>query len=158
MKRILLLLCAVLLGAFNANAAAPYTCKGTAFIYEGKSYDLREHGPINAVMSCKPAGRHIVIEGHVNPRNGIYLIFDTKTRSFVRELAGANLIWKGNDVQSCVYSFWADILDWDGNTVASVPLEGREYIRSLSFTTDGRLAVLIAGGAEDRTVFIPLRR
>jgi len=132
-------------------AAVDYSVAGTVFTYDGVSYDLREQGPlINAITDVRPCGGVIVLYGHVNPNVGVYCIFDTEQRTFVKSLAGANLTWTGDDVTTAVYSFWSDIFDYHENLIASCELGPSEFICGLALEAD-RLTVAIYGDEGDRT-------
>lgn len=129
-----------------AHAEPPYRTEGTVFIYHGEPYDLTEQSPsINAITQVRRAGKYYVIEGHVNPNNSVYCVFDTETERFIKKLTGANLIWQGDDLTTAVYSFWSEILDYKGNTVASCDLSEGEYIYSLGFDDDGAVLAAIMG-------------
>lgn len=80
-----------------------------------------------------------------------YLVFDTETEQFVKDIAGTNLIWRGDDLTTAVYSFWSEFYDYEGRCLASVELpEDGSYIGELAFSEDGAgLIVTILSGSGD---------
>lgn len=136
------------------GAAEPYSVQGTVFTYNGVEYDLTEQSAaVNAIMDVRQAGDYLVIDGHVGPQNGVYCIFDTKTESFVKTIAGANLVWRGDDLSTAVYCFWSDVLDYDGNVLMQCDLADGEYIYDLSFSEDGQaiLITIVSNDGAERT-------
>lgn len=130
----------------DAHAEPPYRTEGTVFTYHGEAYDLTEQNPaVNAITQVRRAGQYYVIEGHVNPNNGVYCVFDTETERFIKTLVGANLTWQGDDLATAVYSFWNEILDYEENTIAVCDLAEGEYIYSLGFDDDGAVLAAIMG-------------
>ncbi len=135
-----------------------YTVDGTTFFYNGTAYDITERSPsVNAIVGCTAVGPHLVIEGHVGPKNGVYSIFNTETESFEKDIMECNLIWCGEDISTAVYSFWEGIYSYDGTRIAAISLDvPAEYIRELAFTEDASLLVTVSGESDDRTERIPL--
>ena len=114
---------------------------GTVFTYNGVSYDLAEqYGSINAITDIRRAGKYLVIDGHVGPKNGMYCIFDTESEAFVKSFPGANLIWRDDDLSTGVYSYWSKVYDYEGRILGEIPLTWADYIESLRFT-DGNLEI-----------------
>ena len=137
---------------------APYSVDGPVFTYDGTAYDLQEISPlIDTTLSCRTAGNYIVLEGHVNPRNSVYCIFDTDTRAFVRDIAGANLTWYDDDITTAVYNFWSEIYDYDDNLIATADTGENGFIRSLTFSEDRTaLEVTVENGTGTEVQTIPL--
>ncbi|MCR4784536.1 MAG: hypothetical protein K6A35_08505 [bacterium] len=123
----------------SAQTGTPsYYYEGVKFYYNGHEYDITDQVKlINSIMSCKPAGKYLVIDGHVGPKNGCYCIFNTETESFERDIVGSNLIWRGDDLSTAVYSNWCDVCSYDGTVLASFKLAPYEFIEDLQFTADG---------------------
>lgn len=120
---------------YAETGAEFHYARGTVFTYNGVGYDLTEqYGDINAITDIRKAGKYLVIDGHVGPRNGMYCIFDTETGSFVKSFPGANLIWQGDDLMTGVYSYWNRVYDYNGRILGEVPLTWADYIESLRFT------------------------
>jgi len=112
---------------------------GTVFRFGDKEYDLQERAPaVNALTACNVVGNHIVIEGHVGPKNGVYFIFNAETETFENELDGVNLIWHSDSIETVVYSFWEEIRTYSGELIGCVPVpEGRQpLILQLAFVDD----------------------
>jgi|GEM_PF-7034958 len=135
-----------------------YSFTGTVFTYNGVEYDIRDEAPAaNAIIGATPVGQYIVVEGHVNPQVGVYCIFDTALERFTNTLAGTNLIWRGGDITTAVYSLGDDIYNYDGLLLAHMTTQGAEYISGLAFSDQGQsLIATISAPAtgEDRTVTV----
>ena len=136
-----------------------YSCEGIVLTYDGSDYDIREAVPIaNSIMTCSAAGRHIVVNGHVGPMGGAYLIFDTETKKFEKEFCGANLIWRDADLNTAVYSSGTDIYAYDGSLLASLDLPDNAFIRALSFAENpAHLNVTIELPDSTQTLTVPVR-
>lgn len=119
---------------------------GIWFTYNGKNYDLREREEnVNALMGETPAGEMLVVEGHINPNTAYYGIFDTKTKAFVKDILGANLTWRDDDITTAVYTFHSGVYDYGGTLLEDLALEEGEFVYALSWLDDGRLSVEING-------------
>lgn len=133
--------------------------EGTVFSYGGESWDLAEESPhVNAVTDCRAAGDTLVLTAHVGPKNEMYFLFDTRSRSFIRSFPGTNLIWQGDDLSTAVYSFWSQILTLDGRVLADLELAENEYVRDLSFGGPDGASLTAAVESEGGTcvMLIPL--
>lgn len=114
------------------------TIQGLTLTCNGHAYDLTERSPaITAVTRMEWVGEQLLLECHTGPRNNLYLVFDPQTETFVKELAGTHLIWKGEDLTTAVYAFWGDICTWDGTVLTTVDLGIEGYVSDLSFTENG---------------------
>lgn len=151
---------AVALLAETEQASLPGGDGGTVFssifTYHGVDYDLAERNQsINALMGQYPVGKYIVVEGHTGPKNIIYCVFDTEAEQFIKDFAGTNLIWRGDDLTTAVYTFWSEIYDYEGRSLGSVELpEDGSFIRKLAFSEDGTgliATILTSGGDEVET-------
>ncbi len=143
------------------DTQAYWSFEGTVFRYGGKEFDLTEReGLINSIESCTPAGRYLVLEGHVGPHNGVYCIFDTDAEEFVKDIIGHPLIWEGDDLTTAVYAFWNDIYYYDGRLAKKLSLAEDEYIQSLEFTDSSyKVQVNIRGSGEwERAEYVTLSR
>ncbi len=143
------------------DTQAYWSFEGTVFRYGGKEFDLTERkGLINSILSCTPAGRYLVVEGHVGPHNGVYCIFDTNAGEFVEDIVGHHLIWQGDDLTTAVYAFWNDIYYYDGRLAKKFSLNEDEYmIHNLEFTDiPYKLKVDIVGPGEERVEYVTLAR
>ena len=103
------------------DTVLPYSYDGTTFTYAGKDFDITSYAPIaNAITSAQTVGSVVVVECHINPKNSVYLIFDAVTEDFFYELDGANLVWHSDDITTAVYSFWDEILNYEGDVIGSI--------------------------------------
>lgn len=132
--------------------------QGTDFIYGGHTYDLTERSPsITAITAMEQVGDLILLECHTGPKNNIYVVFDPQTATFVKELAGTHLIWKGEDLTTAVYAFWGDICTWDGTVLTTVDLGTDGYVSDLSFTENGeQVAVTVTQNEVSSTQLVSL--
>ena len=111
-----------------------FSVSGTVITYKGTSYDLAERqGSINAINFCVPVGEVIVISCHTGPKNAVYCLFNTATQSFLNDMIGGNLIWYNDNIETSVYSFWNDVMLYDGTTIKSLNLNDPEYIDGLAY-------------------------
>lgn len=118
---------------------------GVIFTYNGKDYDLQERNPmVNSLMAETPVGGVIVVEGHIGPDAGYYGIFDTETEAFVKDIEGANLSWRDDDISTAAYSIWSEIYGYDGNLLKKLDLSESEYISGLTWKDSQRLTVEIS--------------
>ena len=114
------------------------TLQGLTLTCNGHAYDLTERSPaITAVTRMEQVGEELLLECHTGPKNNLYLVFDPRTETFVKELAGTHLIWKGEDLTTAVYAFWGDICTWDGAVLTTLDLGETGCVSGLSFTEDG---------------------
>ena len=132
-----------------------YSYAGTLFTYNGQAHDLADRG-VTSILSCVPAGKYLVIEGHCNPDHGLYAVFNRETGVIEREIYGANLIWRDSDITTAVYSFWSDIYDYNGNHLGTCEMGEYDYIYRLSFTGDQVSALVITPEMEEKTFFFPV--
>ena len=122
----------------SETEAAEYSFDRTTFYYGDSSYDLTSRcEAINSILSVAPVGEKLVIECHVGPKNGVYCIFDTKSKAFDTDLVGANLTWYNDDITTSVYSFWSDVYAYDGSIVKSYDLAENEFIYDLTLSDNG---------------------
>lgn len=102
-------------------------------------------------------GGQILLECHTGPKNNIYIVFDLQTETFIKELAGTHLIWKGEDLTTAVYAFWGDICTYDGTVVAELDLGEKDYVSDLSFIEDReQVKVEITKNGESGTQLVAL--
>lgn len=143
----------------NHGSILPVQVQNTVFTYAGQEYDLAERdGNINAITDWRLVGKYLVFEGHTGPQNNIYCIFDTQSKAFEPDLAGANLIFHGDDITTGIYSFWSDVYAYDGTLLGSYELEESEFIYELRYSEDGsRVEVnIVSDTGDQRTEYIDL--
>ena len=107
---------------------------GTAFWFNGIEYDVSDIDEnVNAINDCHQIGNHIIIQGHVGPKNNIYLVFNTETEIFEKKIIGCNLVWHSNDINTILYSFWNDICDYEGAVIHNVSIPETSQIDNIIF-------------------------
>ena len=98
-KLLVALFCVLLLGVcslqkFDNDESVAVTTNsvkfnGTAFWFNGIEYDVSDIDEnVNAINDCHQIGNHIIIQGHVGPKNNIYLVFNTETEIFEKKIIG----------------------------------------------------------------------
>ena len=134
------------------------TLQGLTLTCNGHEYELTERSPaITAVTRMEWVGEQLLLECHTGPKNNLYLVFDPRTETFVKELAGTHLIWKGEDLTTAVYAFWGDICTWDGTVLATLNLGETGYVSDLSFTEKGeQVAVTVTQNEVSSTQLVSL--
>lgn len=108
---------------------------GLMFSYNGIDMDLTDLGPANALLDCTKVGEKIVIEGHINPHNSAYYVFDTNTCEFEAQCYGANFIYYEGDITTAVYSIWNEVYNYAGDLIGRFD-EGEIY--DLEFTDNNK--------------------
>ncbi|MCR5402557.1 MAG: DUF3298 domain-containing protein [Butyrivibrio sp.] len=104
---------------------------GRVFKYNNCTFKLEDFGcAATAIMDCVKVGNWIILDCHVNPHIGQYLFFNTISGWVELTIEGSNLVWKGDDLSTAVYSNYDGIYDIWGNYIASVP-EGEIFDLSL---------------------------
>ncbi|MGN0425993.1 MAG: M56 family metallopeptidase [Acetatifactor sp.] len=130
---------------------------GTVFTYEDLIYDISDRVPgVNAILSCTMAGKHIVIDGHIGPKNGAYLLFNTETKQFEDEIFGSNFIWYDDDITTAVYELWNEIYRYDGSLVGTVLMTEGSYLYSLEFAENHskvRATIMTESGDTEEQLF-----
>lgn len=118
---------------------------GVIFTYNDKDYDLQERNSmVNALMAETPVGGTIVVEGHIVPNVAYYGIFDTETETFIKDIEGANLTWRDDDISTAAYSLWSEIYDYDGGLLKELDLSDSEYVSGLTWKDSQHLTVEIS--------------
>ena len=111
-----------------------YSYNGTTLTVEGVDIDIREYAPAaNAITDCRRVGDWLIVDCHVNPDMGIYLFYNINNGLldyFEYQIAGANLIWQGDDLSTAVYQHYNDIYDIWGHPIGHIQ-DGELY--ELSF-------------------------
>lgn len=130
---------------------------GTVFTYNGQSYDIADRIPsVNAIMSCTAVGKNIVVEGHIDPKNGVYCIFNAETEEFDKDIFGNHLIWYDEDISTAVYSLWSDIYNYNGDVIAAVDRDEGSIIYELAFVEDHskvQATIVTESGSEEQQLF-----
>ena len=95
----------------------------------------------------------MVITGHGGPKNALYFIFDTESRSFSNAFIGTHLVWQYDDLSTAAYVDGSNILSIDGRTLAELDLAENEYVYDLVYSQDGTvLTVAIVSNEETERI------
>ena len=125
------------------TASDDFSISGTVFFYGDESWDLAEQSPaITSLLNCDAVGQYVVITGHGGPKNALYFIFDTESRSFSNAFIGTHLVWQYDDLSTAAYVDGSNILSIDGRTLAELDLAENEYVYGLSYSQDGTVLTL----------------
>ena len=108
---------------------------GLMFTYNGINIDLTNMGPANCLLDCTKVGEKILIEGHINPHNSAYYIFDTNSGDFEEQCYGCNFIYHDGDITTAVFSTWDQVYDYAGDLIGWFD-EGEIY--DLEFVDDNK--------------------
>ena len=137
------------------TASDDFSISGTVFSYGDESWDLAEQSPaITSLLNCDAVGQYVVITGHGGPKNALYFIFDTESRSFSNAFIGTHLVWQYDDLSTAAYVDGSNILSIDGRTLAELDLAENEYVYGLSYSQDGTVltATIVSSEETERTV------
>lgn len=165
MQRILIagmLVLALLLSSCGQERDLPpagVSFEGTVFHYGGHDYDMSSRiREVNCILSTVPVGEKIVVTCHSGPRNGIYCIFDPKNETFDQDIIGNHLTWHSDDITTAVYSFWSEVLAYDGSVLKTYALKKDDCIDGLAFSDDHSelYVTILRGGDTEETDTIAL--
>ena len=140
-------------------ASDDFSISGTVFSYGDESWDLAEQSPaITSLLNCDAVGQYVVITGHGGPKNALYFIFDTESRSFSNAFIGTHLVWQYDDLSTAAYVDGSNILSIDGRTLAELDLAENEYVYGLSYSQDGTVltATIVSSEETERIVRLTL--
>ena len=141
------------------TASDDFSISGTVFSYGDESWDLAEQSPaITSLLNCDAVGQYVVITGHGGPKNALYFIFDTESRSFSNAFIGTHLVWQYDDLSTAAYVDGNNILSIDGRTLAELDLAENEYVYGLSYSQDGTVltATIVSSEETERIVRLTL--
>ena len=141
------------------TASDDFSISGTVFFYGDESWDLAEQSPaITSLLNCDAVGQYVVITGHGGPKNALYFIFDTESRSFSNAFIGTHLVWQYDDLSTAAYVDGSNILSIDGRTLAELDLAENEYVYGLSYSQDGTVltATIVSSEETERIVRLTL--
>lgn len=141
------------------TASDDFSISGTVFSYGDESWDLAEQSPaITSLLYCDAVGQYVVITGHGGPKNALYFIFDTESRSFSNAFIGTHLVWQYDDLSTAAYVDGSNILSIDGHTLAELDLAENEYVYGLSYSQDGTVltATIVSNEETERIVRLTL--
>ena len=141
------------------TASDDFSISGTVFSYGDESWDLAEQSPaITSLLNCDAVGQYVVITGHGGPKNALYFIFDTESRSFSNAFIDTHLVWQYDDLSTAAYVDGSNILSIDGRTLAELNLAENEYVYGLSYSQDGTVltATIVSSEETERIVRLTL--
>ena len=141
------------------TASDDFSISGTVFSYGDESWDLAEQSPaITSLLNCDAVGQYVVITGHGGPKNALYFIFDTESRSFSNAFIGTHLVWQYDDLSTAAYVDGSNILSIDGRTLAELDIAENEYVYGLSYSQDGTVltATIVSSEETERIVRLTL--
>ena len=141
------------------TASDDFSISGTVFSYGDESWDLAEQSPaITSLLNCDAVGQYVVITGHGGPKNALYFIFDTESRSFSNAFIGTHLVWQYDDLSTAAYVDGSSILSIEGRTLAELDLAENEYVYGLSYSQDGTVltATIVSSEETERIVRLTL--
>ena len=141
------------------TASDDFSISGTVFSYGDESWDLAEQSPaITSLLNCDAVGQYVVITGHGGPKNALYFIFDTESRSFSNAFIDTHLVWQYDDLSTAAYVDGSNILSIDGRTLAELDLAENEYVYGLSYSQDGTVltATIVSSEETERIVRLTL--
>ena len=133
--------------------ASRFSMNGSSFYYRVPELGLIEYNmteyvaSMDVISSARVAKNKLVLECHTGPKNAVYLIFDTRSRSFEKEIIGTNLTWYGDMLASAVYSFWEGVYNYNGELIKEYELKEDEFIRGLEFSENGRTLIVSIEGS-----------
>ena len=137
------------------TAPENFSISGTVFSYGDESWDLAEQSPaITSLLNCDAVGQYVVITGHGGPKNALYFIFDTESRSFSNAFIGTHLVWQYDDLSTAAYVDGSSILSIEGRTLAELDLAENESVYDLSYSQDGTVltATIVSSEETERMV------
>ena len=62
----------------------------------------------------------------------------------MKDIEGANLSWRDDDISTAAYSIWSEIYGYDGNLLKKLDLTESEHISGLTWKDSQRLTVEIS--------------
>ncbi len=95
--------------------------EGLGFEVNGCPYELSYYDAMsNAIMDVQTVGDWVIVEGHVNPHVGEYLMLNVCTGNVEKIISGANLTWVGDDVTTAVYSAFDCVYNYKGHLIGTI--------------------------------------
>ena len=121
-----------------------------------KSWDFAEQYPsLSGFESSETAGNYLVVTGRLGEKNDLYAVFNAVDGTLLKTFPGNNLIWRGNDLSTAVYSYWSDIYALIGTKLATLELASGEEISGLTFASDGvSLIATVSGKSGEHRVTV----
>ena len=90
------------------------------FTVNGMEYDITEYAPLaNAILDMYQVGDWVVVETHINPHTGAYILVNTLTGNVEKTICGANLTWIDDDITTAVYSNYFQLFNFKDHLIGS---------------------------------------
>ena len=108
-------------GIYDLGSCEPeFTYEGLTFTINSFDYSVSDYAPAaNAIMDMYKVGDFIVVDTHVNPHIGIYILFNTVTGNVEKTIAGTNLTWVNDDIETAVYSSYDQVFNFKDHLIGS---------------------------------------
>ena len=117
------------------DADQEFSYDGLTFTINGMDYEITDYAAMaNAIMDMYAVGDWIVVETHINPHTGAYILYNTLSADVEKTILGANLTWINDDITTAVYSNYSDVYNFKDHLIGMS--EGEE-IYDIKYDPDG---------------------
>lgn len=132
------------------------TLDSTTVSFGKKSWDFAGQYPsLSGFEGSETVGNYLVVTGRLGKKNDLYVVFNAIDGTLLKTFPGNNLIWRGDDLSTAVYSYWSDIYALNGTKLAALDLASGEEISGLAFAPDGvSIIATVSGKSGERKVTI----
>ncbi len=112
-----------------------YSYEALKFTVNGMEYDITDYVPLaNAIMDMYQVGDWVVVDAHINPHTGAYIMVNTLTGNVEKTICGANLTWIDDDITTAVYSNYSELYNFKDHVIGTT--DGEE-IYEVSYDQSG---------------------
>lgn len=128
----------------------------TTIYIDRKSWDFAEQYPsLKGFEDIGTAGNYFVAFGSLGEKNDLYVVFNFVAGTLLKTFPGNNLIWRGDDLSTAVYSYRSDVYALNGTKLAALELASGEEISGLAFAPDGvSIIATVSGKSGERKVTV----
>ena len=132
------------------------TLDSTTVSFGKKSWDFAGQYPsLSGFEGSETVGNYLVVTGRLGKKNDLYVVFNAIDGTLLKTFPGNNLIWRGDDLSTAVYSYWSDIYALNGTKLAALDLASGEEISGLAFAPDGvSIIATVSGKSGERKVTV----
>lgn len=132
------------------------TLDSTTVSFGKKSWDFAGQYPsLSGFEGGETVGNYLVVTGRLGKKNDLYVVFNAIDGTLLKTFPGNNLIWRGDDLSTAVYSYWSDIYALNGTKLAALDLASGEEISGLAFAPDGvSIIATVSGKSGERKVTV----
>ncbi len=132
------------------------TLDSTTVSFGKKSWDFAGQYPsLSGFEGGETVGNYLVVMGRLGKKNDLYVVFNAIDGTLLKTFPGNNLIWRGDDLSTAVYSYWSDIYALNGTKLAALDLASGEEISGLAFAPDGvSIIATVSGKSGERKVTV----